>query len=267
MTVDTQKAFNAWQGCLAAKCQGALTDAAFQACFVSKCLSEYGSCFFLCDPDDDPWNQAAEKKALIECTTTQCAGLATEQALSSCYESECIEASTECFYAGDATCYEGFFGCYVNCPQGDQKCGNACLDSLSPEGAYDLFSWQDCRLAACDSNGDLAADSIDCWAASYLACADIIGSCTNKGWPGEATCAETTACAIACGGFGPSTQDCIGACIGELSPDGLAVTSAVWSCAIDACGTTGSALTSACVQAALKGQCAPEASACGIALP
>jgi hypothetical protein len=90
-----------------------------------------------------------------------------------------------------------------------------------------------------------------------------MGSCTD-GWPGEGTCAEVTECAIACGGFGTNAQECISACIEKLSEAALGTTSAVWTCAIGACGTTANAFTSACIQAALSGDCAAEATACGI---
>lgn len=262
LTLDTQTAWGNWQQCLSANCAQVSGDA-FESCYVGQCLNEYAGCFFGCGdttpPSKDP---KANKQALVDCTTAECQGLSQEEDLSSCYFDACLPEATQCLYNGDATCAEGFFGCYVDCPTGDQDCQRDCIRSLSSQGAYDLFNWDGCRFGLCDADDDGKADSTDCLVASFLACSDVMGSC-GVDWTGAEGCNTTTDCIIGCGGFGNNASTCIDGCLTNMSAAALATVSDVFACAIGACGTTADAITTACVEASLANECAAEATACG----
>lgn len=261
LTLDTQTAWGNWQQCLSGNCANASGDA-FESCYVGLCLNEYANCFFGCG-DDHGKDPKANKDALVECTTAECQGLEKEADLSGCYFDNCIEEATQCLYDGDATCEQGFFGCYVDCPQNDQECASECIGSLSSQGAYDLFSWDGCRFDLCDGDGDGSADSTDCLVASFLACSDKMGSCNEAGWPGTDACNATVDCVIGCGGFGNNASTCLDGCLATMSNDATGSIGALFTCAISTCGTTAEALSTACIEAALANECAAEATTCG----
>ena len=262
MELDTQTAWGNWQQCLSANCANASGDA-FEACYVGQCLNEYAGCFFGCGDTEPPSKDVkANKTALVDCATAECGGLEKEADLSGCYFDKCIEEATQCLYNGDATCEEGFFGCYVDCPANDTECSSTCIQSLSSQGAFDLFTWDGCRFGLCDANDDGSSDSSECLVASYFGCSDIMASC-GPDWPGAEACNTTVDCVIGCGGFGTNAGTCLDGCLSNMSKDALGEISAVFSCAIGACGTTATTITTACVEAALANECATEATACG----
>ena len=265
LTIDTQTAWGNWQQCLSANCAQASGDA-FEGCYVGLCLNEYAGCFFGCG-DDHGKDPKANKDALVECTTNECQGLEKEADLSGCYFDNCIAEATQCLYDGDATCEEGFFGCYVDCPANDNECAGDCIGSLSSQGAFDLFSWDGCRFGLCDADGDGSADSSDCLVASFLGCSDKMASCNVAGWPGEDACNATVDCIIGCGGFGTNASTCLDGCLQTMSDAQVGSISAVFTCAIGACGTTAEALSTSCLEAALANECAAEATTCGYAAP
>lgn len=262
LELDTQQSWGYWDACTSAHCAGLEGDA-FEACFVSECIEEYGACFTLCG-DTAPRSKdvKANKTALVECMVAQCGGLATESDVWECVLQSCPYEGTQCLYNGDATCEEGYFGCILECPGGDEECAGDCARSLSSEGAYDLFAWTGCTTTICDGDGDGVADSPDCDALSFLACADLMGSCNGDGWTGEDACMTTIDCVIGCGALGPQAATCVEMCEVGLSPSSAGPVSAVLSCAIGACGTTAEPLSGECIQAALDGGCAAEATVC-----
>ena len=263
LSIDTQAAVVAFQSCLAESCADVTGDA-FASCYMDNCTLETVTCFYDC-VETETQDPVQNKDALVSCIDASCAG--TD--FGSCVNGICLEERTQCSYDGDATCEEGWFGCYTQCVQGPlgDDCRSECLDTFSVAGAYDFYTWNNCRFDLCDADGDGSSDSTECAQIAYLfACADVTASCVSE-WPGTDTCAETTDCLLGCGGFGDVAWDCMAGCFDGVAEGSVDAIGPLWSCAVEACGTTSGALSLDCMLGAIAGPCGGEADACGVSLP
>jgi hypothetical protein len=145
----------------------------------------------------------------------------------------------------------------------DLDCQFDCLDELSADGFEDAVLWDECRYILCDEDGDFVEDSPNCLSlAGYAACADTAETCLplDSGLAGT-TCSQTRDCYLSCHPF--LDVGCMNACA-EQAP--LAITaelSALFTCVINACGTTAADLAMPCLQSALGGACSEQNTACG----
>ena len=261
LSIDTQSALSAFQQCLQAFCANVTTDDEFVDCYLNNCTKETVACFYGC-VESETQDPVANKKALTTCVGDNCGDVD----YNTCMNDTCLNEQIQCAFNGDSGCEQGWFGCYTQCAPGDPgaECRNDCIDSLSVEGAYDLFAWENCRFELCDADDNGEQDSNECAQLAYLfACADVMGSCVSE-WPGTDTCAQTTDCLLGCGGFGDTAWECMGTCFEGMSADSVDALGKTWNCAVTACGTTSNALSVDCIQAALGNECAAEADVCGI---
>ena len=259
-----QATWDTWQGCLQTWCAGITDDPTFEKCIFANCTEEYQMCYVACDEGEGK-TPGPSKADLMACSDEECTDVTTETELNQCYLQSCLTEMTECFYSGTATCNEGYFGCYTACDpnDGDNVCETDCLQSMSTQGAYDLFSWENCRSDLCDTDADGTYDSIECAImAYYFACSDQMGTCVPE-WTGATSCHDTMTCLLGCGGLGEAQINCIGDCYVNMSEASLGQTANLVSCIVSACGTTTDVLTPACAEQALSGACSAEAVQCG----
>ncbi|GMV40409.1 MAG: hypothetical protein AMXMBFR64_21250 [Myxococcales bacterium] len=227
-----------------------------QSCFNNSLC--YAGCLNALPPDTKAhWN------AWQSCLVQHCASVPDAQ-FTDCYLTWCLQEYADCFYVGTKSCGDIYNGGCLSACGGNQACIDACFDQLSPSGGMDAILWNDCRFGLCDLDENNAADSQECLAvASWFACADVAGTC-NGPVGSLYDCAATTSCITACGGFGLAKQQCMFGCLGGMSGGAVPGVSSLWSCAIEACGSTATAFTPACASSSFSGVCAPEAAGCGL---
>ena len=218
--------------------------------------------------------------AYNNCTATFCANSTTDEEYSECLFENCVAEYVTCFYTGDQNCSE-FYGCLQsqNCnadtmtDEQYSECVAPCYDNVSSEGFKDAIGWDDCRFDLCNLDGDNQADSTLCLLmASYLACHDSSGTCLdNSLFLGEGTCSDVANCLGECEDFTTPLPDqpaeagdvtCDLVCLEQVNPATSVELSALFTCALNSCGSTEDTLTPACLAAAFIGDCAAEFGAC-----
>lgn len=260
LDLDTQTAWGRLLECKDTQCAGLEGDA-LEACGIASCTERHTGCYTRCT-DAHGRDPKARKDALLACVERECTGLSSRDELGQCTLTRCTAEATMCLYEGDETCAQGWYGCALECPEGDDECAAECDAAMSAQGAYDLIVWQSCLTDLCDGDGDGAADSATCEALGGLGCADRIGSCALTEWTAEAICPESLNCATACLDQPEALEACLDDCEVALSVADTELLSPALRCSVAACGTTDEALTGDCLRAALTGPCAEVSAAC-----
>ncbi|MBM4342518.1 MAG: hypothetical protein FJ100_03980 [Deltaproteobacteria bacterium] len=140
-------------------------------------------------------------KAISDCATQQCKGVAPGPATFGCLAAKCFDPLAACGeWNGTGTCAQSI-GCTARCAFGDDACRSACLPATAKAEASKMGALMTCGAEKCYALG--SADEIAACIADK--CATELGACKADGW----NCTQLAACHAKCP---PPTPDKPNAC-------------------------------------------------------
>ncbi|MFH1532836.1 MAG: hypothetical protein ABIK09_19100 [Pseudomonadota bacterium] len=213
-----------------------------------------GSCGFCAAPEVCCGGICSTCEA--DCAGRECGWDGATGACGECADDRvCVDGT--CAPPGQAGCGEYLKDCLAHCALWDQLCEDECAAWLSPVGMFDVLALEGCdvlRCAPCYEAGNPACPD----ACLLQSCAEEYAACYNRN--GTATCAETWACAEACG---PDDQPCIDGCTDQATREATLVIIDLVLCLEAICPPDLPAPERvACEDAALLDQCAAQADPC-----
>ena len=192
-----------------------------------------------------------------DCTGRECGWDGATGICGQCAEDlTCVDGT--CLDQGEASCKGYFLDCLSQCQLWDQQCEKHCeawLDSWAKQQVLDLEA---CQLLQCATCFEEAAPP-DCQTQCVLStCVDEYSACYND--QGTVNCADTYACAEACG---PDDFDCQNGCTDLATKEAFVALVQLVLCVEQFCPPDmPEPQQTTCEEEAMAETCAPEAQAC-----